>query len=276
MKQLYICLILLLAITGCWQTSQLEELAFQYQTGSKYELKDSLLKVYIFNPLKCPLRIWVQSENKEVTQFFDAKNPILLNSGKDSVFNLTLKPTKKFEIDFASRFGDIEQKIKNEKVVLPFPKGYTYRVVQGNNTTFTHNNPYSKYAIDFDLQPGDTITAIAPGYVVGVIETYTKGGAHKRWRDNANTITIYHPEMKLFSQYVHLDHQGSFVELGDTVISGESIGLSGMTGYTTTEHLHFSLLKPAQTQAGLESVPMTFEEGYEGIKMKKNDIVKNY
>ena len=34
------------------------------------------------------------------------------------------------------------------------------------------------------------------------------------------------------------------VELGDYVEKGQPIGISGMTGYTTIEHLHFNVKIP--------------------------------
>ena len=130
----------------------------------------------------------------------------------------------------------------------------------------------SKYALDFNLIEGDTICAAADGFVVGVIEDYTRGGRSKKWRDYANDITVFHPEMNLYTQYVHLMHKGSLVEVGDYVRSEQAIGLSGKTGQTDMEHLHFNVLKA--NNSDMQSEQINFKEGYKGIELKKGDWIK--
>ena len=55
-------------------------------------------------------------------------------------------------------------------------------------------------------------------------------------------IAIYHTQSGLYTQYVHLNHKGVLVKLGDYVKKGQPIGISGMTGFTTIEHLHFNVI----------------------------------
>lgn len=64
---------------------------------------------------------------------------------------------------------------------------------------------------------------------------------------------------------------GSLVEVGDYVKSQQAIGLSGKTGQTTIEHLHFNVLRP--NKFGMESVQIVFREGYRGIDLKRGDWV---
>jgi len=156
---------------------------------------------------------------------------------------------------------------------LPFPKNRSYKIIQGYNGSHSHNTDYSRYAIDFSLKIGDTVCSAADGYVVGVIKDYKLAGKTKEWVDYSNYITIYHPQRGVFTQYVHLIKNGSFVKVGDTVTKGQPIGLSGMTGYTTVPHLHFSVLKPDKNE-GLVSTDFEFEEGYKGAELTKNTTVK--
>ena len=62
------------------------------------------------------------------------------------------------------------------------------------------------------------------------------------------------------------------VKVGDFVKFGQAIGLSGKTGLTTTEHLHFNVLKP--NKSGMESIPIKFKEGYTGNSLKKGQWIK--
>jgi len=156
---------------------------------------------------------------------------------------------------------------------LPFPKNRSYKIIQGYNGSHSHNTDYSRYAIDFSLKINDTVCSAADGYVVGVIKDYKLGGTTEDWIDYSNYITIYHPKSGLFTQYVHLIKNGSFVKVGDTVTKGQPIGLSGMTGYTTVPHLHFNVLKPDKKE-GLISTDIEFEEGYKGTELTENITVK--
>src|SRR5690606_1478667 len=112
-------------------------------------------------------------------------------------------------------YGDLNRKIEKNKFALPFPKGKAYRIIQGYNGTFTHNEMDSRYAIDFNLGIGDTIASADSGYGVGVIQDYKKYGTSKAWRENdkSNYMTIYHPHSGLYTQYVHLTHKGALVKL---------------------------------------------------------------
>lgn len=142
--------------------------------------------------------------------------------------------------------------------------------MQGYNGKFSHNTISSSYAIDFDLQVGDTITSADKGYVVGVIADYKEYGTSKAWRDNdkSNYITLYHPHSGLFTQYVHLNYKGALVKIGDFVEMGQPIGISGMTGFTTKPHLHFNV-KYATAEQGLISTEITFENDVSGSDLKK-------
>ena len=65
-----------------------------------------------------------------------------------------------------------------------------------------------------------------------------KGGWNKKYRPFGNVIVIQHADGSR-AGYWHLQHNAAFVNVGDTVTQGQSIALSGKTGYTLFPHLHF-------------------------------------
>lgn len=81
---------------------------------------------------------------------------------------------------------------------------------------------------DFRAPVGTEVKAINSG-IVRVAKTYTSYG---------NAIIIDHG-LGVTSLYMHLSELK--VKQGDTVTSGQVIGLSGQTGYATAPHLHLSI-----------------------------------
>lgn len=252
-----------------------KEKLYQYELNNSYEFKGDKLEVQLVNTLRCPMRIWVQSNDDKINTYFDRVNPFTLGPLEDTLIKVKLKNVELKEVHFASRFGDTSEIVINRKVELPFQKGKSYSLIQGNNSSPTHNTDWSRYAFDFGLAVGDTICAATSGFVVGVVEDYKYGGSQEKWRDFANIITVYDPETALFTQYVHLDYKGSLVEVGDSVSVGQKIGIAGMTGFTNIEHLHFNCLKPIHSQDGLISVPIDIIGSYKVTDLKRNQIIKN-
>jgi len=274
----FLSILVIVFLLGCSLSKLPKEKLYQYELNNSYEFNDHKLKVQLGNTLKCPMRIWIQSKDAKIKAYFNKINPIILRPLHDTVINVEIQNVEIKELHFASRFGDVNEVVevvKAEKVELPFQRDKAYRLIQGNNSTPTHNTDWSRYAFDFGLSIGDTICAADHGFVVGVVEDYKFGGTHKKWRNYANLITIYHPETGLFTQYVHMDHKGSLVEVGDSVMAGQKIGVSGMTGFTNIEHLHFNCLKPIYSQDGLISIPIDSIGDYKVSELKRYQMIKN-
>jgi len=259
---------------GCSKNHQLpKEKYFQFNYSANYSYTDDTLKVVVKNPLNCPLRIIISSPDKSLTDIVAKFGTLTLKEKSDTIIKYYLKVQEEVILKFNSEIGDLNKEIIKEKFSLPFPKNRSYKIIQGYNGSHSHNTDYSRYAIDFSLKINDTVCSAADGYVVGVIKDYELGGSTEDWVDYSNYITIYHPRSGLFTQYVHLIKNGSFVKVGDTVRKRQPIGLSGMTGYTTVPHLHFNVLIP--DKEGLESTDIEFEEGYKGADLTENTTVKN-
>lgn len=269
----YVTILITILLLGCNSAKLPKERLYQYKLKASYEFTKDELEVKLGNTLRCPVRIWIQSEDAQVKEYFNAINPIVLKPLGDTIINLEIQGVEIQKLNFASRFGDVSEKVNVKKVGLPFQKNKAYSLIQGYNSQPTHNTDWSRYAIDFGLAVGDTICAATQGFVVGVIEEYKHGGEQEKWRNFANVITIYDPGTGLFTQYVHLDYKGSLVEVGDRIYAGQKIGIAGMTGLTNIEHLHFNCLEPSNSEDGLVSIPMDSIGTYKVSEMKRNQMI---
>jgi murein DD-endopeptidase MepM/ murein hydrolase activator NlpD len=84
--------------------------------------------------------------------------------------------------------------------------------------------------IDIYVKVGTKVMAFTGGEII-----------EARWySEYGQIVSIQNPE-GIISRYGHLSK--IFVKVGDKVINGQIIGLSGNTGLTTGPHVHFELLK---------------------------------
>lgn len=269
----FIRLVLLSFLAGCQSSRLPSERYSQYDYRHSYSVENNELKVELGNPLHCPLRVWILTPNEDLQSRFNEVNPITVSDQSDTVLFFKGISSIEDNISFSSRLGDLNKEIKNIPLELPFKTSYRYRIIQGNNTNYTHSTDWSRYAIDFSLKVNDTICAATSGFIVGVIDKYQFGGKGAKWRPFGNFITLYDPDSGIFTQYVHLTMGGSLVKVGDRIEQGQPIALSGKTGQTDIEHLHFNCLVPSSDNNGLKSIPFEFIGGYESQGFKRNDWV---
>lgn len=123
---------------------------------------------------------------------------------------------------------------------LPYEKGSAHLLVQGYYSHYSHRN---RVALDFKMKKGTKVCAARGGVVVSVRENNDKGGLSRKYYREANMIGILHADGSR-AYYGHLKKNGALVNVGDTVVQGQVIGLSGNTGYTAFPHLHFSVYAP--------------------------------
>ena len=138
---------------------------------------------------------------------------------------------------------------------LPFASGESYPVSQGHHGAYSHTGGDS-FAIDFKMPEGSHVHAARDGVVVGSRDDSSVGGASKKFEWEANYILIRHDDGTL-GHYVHLKKGGNRVKVGDTVKTGDFIGLSGNTGRTTGPHLHFAVFKAASGKSR-QTIPVRF------------------
>lgn len=142
---------------------------------------------------------------------------------------------------------------------LPYEKGKKIRVLQGYFSRFTHKE---RAALDFKMKKGTNITAARDGIVVRVKEDGSRGGLNKKFRPDGNNIVIQHADGTR-AGYWHLQYNGAFVQVGDSIRKGQVIALSGKTGYAMIPHLHFLVWRSSAGQ--WQQVPTRFQTS-RGIK----------
>ncbi len=121
---------------------------------------------------------------------------------------------------------------------LPYEKSKRYLFIQGANSQMSHKGELS---FDFTMKRGSKICASRGGKVIGVKSDSDKGGLKDEFLSYGNHIIIEHDDGSI-AQYWHLEQNGVYVKVGDVVLKGQTIGLSGNTGYTAFPHLHFQII----------------------------------
>ena len=273
---LYVYFLIVLLTASSSQQQLPTQTYRQFQHTKTYRYHNDTLTVIINNSLMSPIRVNAFTNDSRLKNFVSMMDTITLAPQRDTSLHFYVPGIQNPVLGLYTNLGDVHQPINPVALAYPFPKGKTYTIIQGYTGRYSHTNDYSQYAIDFNLKIGDTVCSADDGYVVGVIKEYKYGGYTDEWRNNdkSNFITIYHPHSGLFTQYVHLKHNGAFVKTGDKVNKGQAIGLSGMTGFTDVAHLHFNVLQP-KAGASFISVACVFEDGKKGESLTKGILVKH-
>lgn len=237
-----------------------------------FKLENDSIYVFAKNPVlgKTFLKI-IDRENK-IEKFIDFKKPDTLKVLRFAQSKIdTSKIIGKYQFSLHYGTSSLKKYDSLYNYGLPFLKGKRYKILQGQNTNFTHNGSFSKYAIDFKMNVFQEVCAIREGLVVKTKDHFNKGGRNKKYRNFANLIVIEHAD-GTFAQYVHLKKNGVLVKEGETVKKGQVIGFSGNTGMSTEPHLHFAVYKP--TKNGLVSIPYILDS-IPTKKYKKGKFAKN-
>lgn len=123
----------------------------------------------------------------------------------------------------------------------------------------TYNGVLKSYhgGVDFRAKTPLPILASNDGVIVLVKERYYAGG----------TVIIDHGE-GVYSCYFHLSQFN--VKVGDPVIQGQNIALSGATGRITGPHLHFGFMLQ-----GIQSDPIEFMAQIETLFTQSRIMVSN-
>lgn len=230
----------------------------------------------IKNPIDCPLRFLLSCQDEAVNEILSKQSPILLAAKEDTIIKIKGKGDLTGKINRKARFGNPTLPIRSTIMKnLPYPKGKSYQLLQGNNSNPTYKTVGSRYAFDFTMEIGDTIISVQNGYVVGVIDGYKGWGNSDKWKSYGNQVIVYDTISHLFTTYGHLKQDGGLVEVGAYVKIGQPIAISGQTGQCQEPHLHFNVFQAVTGKGGLKSYRLDSIGRYKVKDLKRNQEMKN-
>lgn len=154
-----------------------------------------------------------------------------------------------FPIPVAENFTELGQKIAEQDPPEQVIEQVGPFIV--SRSPESHQNEHLQ-ALDFLVPDGTPVLAVADGEIVNFQLQHTDAdwGPSREFGDKANYITIEHHNGE-FSQYIHLAHDSLPADLkmklkahGDLIVKrGQQIAVTGKTGWTDRDHLHFSILR---------------------------------
>ena len=148
--------------------------------------------------------------------------------------------------------------------LLPWTGGDAYRVTQAHGG-FSHDGD-SKWAWDFGLPEGTPVLAAHNGVVRKARDGGDVGCCSESCGYGANYVVLDRGD-GTESLYLHL--KSVAVSVGQEVVRGDLVGLSGATGYVCGAHLHFQMQKsPAGGGSDFQynpSVPDVFHDSGEPL-----------
>ena len=166
-----------------------------------------------------------------------------------------------FELRMDSLPGDPNARPQDVEYLMPL-ETTELDIEQGYGGSFSHADLQNHHAIDFGAPIGTPVLAARDGVVMQVESDFDQAGMNlEKYAGRANFIRILHDDGTM-ALYAHLKADGVHVRVGQRVGTGQRIGLSGNTGFTTGPHLHFVV----QVNRGmrLESLPVRMR-GPQGV-----------
>ncbi len=138
---------------------------------------------------------------------------------------------------------------------MPWPCDVTYRVTQGNNSSFSHTGR-SQYAWDFGIPVGANVSAPADGVVRRIRMDSTTGCCDPSCGGQGNYVILDFGD-GTEAMFMHLLANSSSLKVGDFVRRGTVVGKIGLTGYVCGAHLHFAIQSTCSSYS-CQSIPASF------------------
>ena len=207
-------------------------------------------------PIALTLRVWTRNMTadrpKTVTETIppNASPPVMVLRKTDT------DKRSRYGFDCKWTVGSIHAMHDEDLLYrLPYETGKSYYVLQGYGARMSHTGP-EQYTVDFNMREGTPVHAARGGIVARTEGSHSKGCWRSGCGKYANYIVILHDDWTT-GEYYHLQKHGVLVEVGDRVVAGQQIGLSGNTGNTTMPHLHFGVYR-ATPWGKFQSIPVQF------------------
>lgn len=244
---------LLLCQTSAWAACEDDWLGVdEVREGGNIELRaTNMVEFPITFTLRVKTRGLASSGPKTVTRTLEGEESSLIIVLREEQQN------SRYRVYCEWTIGDKDAKHDDDLLYrLPYASEKSYRVLQGYGSRFSHTG-LEQFAIDFKMDVGTPVHAARAGVVARVIESNDKGC----WEDgcgiHANYMVVLHDDGTT-GEYYHLQKNGALAEVGEQVVAGQKIALSGNTGHTTMPHLHFAVYRAA-SWGNTQSIPVRFQ-----------------
>jgi murein DD-endopeptidase MepM/ murein hydrolase activator NlpD len=258
LRKLYVAMIFSTVATAipAIASAECEEDWIQISTRKNGETVEFRAKNAREIPLTVTLQVW--------TKHMSAGRPRLVTETvppESSQLLMVLHETNgeqesRYGFDCEWTIGSINAKHDEELLYrLPYATGKSYYVLQGYGSRLSHTGR-EQYTVDFNMREGTPVHAARGGIVARAEESNSKGCWKGGCGKYANYIVILHDDWTT-GEYYHLQKDGVLVDVGDSVVAGQQIGLSGNTGNSTMPHLHFGVYRAA-VQGKYQSIPVQF------------------
>jgi murein DD-endopeptidase MepM/ murein hydrolase activator NlpD len=217
-------------------------LSAQIDVKIYHEATENGYAIFVDNNELCPISIEFKF-NLTNLKSVEGKNKIFVipaQGKRIKVTNLEVikkNASYKLSYDTTYNYGDHFLTTYNTDFLysLPFSKGSKYKIGQGYNGSFSHQN---QNALDFTMPVGTDIAAARAGLVISVTQKNNKTCATKTCAQFNNFVSIFHDD-GTFAEYTHIKQNGALVKKGDKVEVGQIIAKSGNVGWSNGPHLHF-------------------------------------
>ena len=156
-----------------------------------------------------------------------------------------LDPTKPWDFKYGGKwlYGCPGATPDGTVYLLPYEAATHCKLIQGAHGSYSHQGGSGhEYANDWLMPVGTIVLAARGGTVIGVRTDSTVHGVGERYKNSANYIIIRHSD-GTYGEYLHFQPNAALVKLGDVVQTGQPIGRSGNSGYTSRPHLHFGVFR---------------------------------
>jgi murein DD-endopeptidase MepM/ murein hydrolase activator NlpD len=138
---------------------------------------------------------------------------------------------------------------------LPYADDASFPIIQGYSAKLSHRGP-EQFTLDFGMPVGTPVHAARDGVVVLLEDSYDAGCGDEECGRFANFVVVLHSDGTT-GEYFHLARGSARVILGEHVVRGQVLALSGNTGYSTAPHLHFGVYRAARDR-GTQSLSVRF------------------
>jgi len=173
-----------------------------------------------------------------------------------------------YEHDFHWYPGAMETKHAAQVVYqFPYAEGEAHRVLQGFNGKYSH---VDRFAIDWAMPLGTRIMAARAGTAILVVDRHPSGGSDPSHFGLANKIWILHDDGTV-GVYAHMVANSAQVVPGQKVETGEWIGRSGNSGFSSRPHLHFDV-RAGSAGGQARTFPIVFNAARSPIAVPIADI----